>query len=138
MTTATRSRLGVLAPLAVAGAGIGAAVLLHVRDPHVEGSYGVCPVYALTGWYCPGCGGLRGTHLLTEGDLLGSLHSNILVLPLVLAFVLWVADWTRRAWRGDAVRVPGLERWMLLAFLGVMTLYTVLRNSPWGGWLTPV
>ncbi|MFC8044467.1 DUF2752 domain-containing protein [Nocardia sp. NPDC057353] len=138
MTTATRSRLGVVAPLAVAGAGIGVAVLLHLRDPHVEGSYGICPVYALTGWYCPGCGGLRGTHLLTEGDVVGSLQSNFLVLPLVLAFVLWVADWTRRAWRGDAVRLPRLEKWMLWAFLGLLTVYTVLRNSPWGGWLAPV
>lgn len=129
---------GVAAPLAVAGAGIGAALLLHFRDPHVEGSYGLCPVSALIGYDCPGCGGLRGMHLLTEGDVLGSLHSNILVLPLVLAFVVWVADWARRAWRGQPMRLPGIDRWVLYAFLGLLTVYTVLRNTPWGGWLAPV
>ncbi|MFQ6394623.1 DUF2752 domain-containing protein [Nocardia sp. KC 131] len=125
-------------PLLVAGVGIGAAVLLHFRDPHSEGSYGICPVYALTGYYCPGCGGLRAMHNLTDGHLIDSLHSNVLAVPLVLAFVLLVGDWSVRAWRGQRMRMPRISRttmWVVFALFGA---YSVLRNTPWGSWLTPV
>ncbi|GAJ80402.1 hypothetical protein NBRGN_027_00580 [Nocardia brasiliensis NBRC 14402] len=113
-------------------------MLLHVRDPHVEGSYGVCPVYALTGYWCPGCGGMRAINNLTDGNLLDSLHSNLLAIPLVLAFVLWVGDWTRQAWRGQKMRLPSINRVTMWTFFALLTAYTVLRNTPWGTWFTPV
>ncbi|MFB8276757.1 DUF2752 domain-containing protein [Nocardia colli] len=129
---------GIGVPLLVAGVGIGIGVLLHVRDPHVEGSYGVCPVYALTGFWCPGCGGMRAIHNLTDGHLLDSLHSNLLAVPLVLAFVLWITDWTLRAWRGQRMRLPSISRATMWTFFALLTVYTVLRNTPWGTWLAPV
>jgi hypothetical protein len=125
-------------PLLAASVGIGAAVLLHFRDPHVDGSYGICPVYALTGWYCPGCGGMRGVHNLTDGQILDALHSNILVLPLFLAFVLWIGDWSVQAWRGKRMRLPRFSRTTMYVFFALLACYSVLRNTPWGTWLTPV
>ncbi|MGY4100333.1 DUF2752 domain-containing protein [Nocardia sp. R16R-3T] len=125
-------------PLVAAGLGVGAALLLHFRDPHSAGSYGVCPVYALTGFYCPGCGGMRGMHNLTDGRILDAIHSNVLVLPLVLAFVLWIGDWSIRAWRGERMRLPRIGRTTMWVFFALLIGYTVLRNTPWGTWLTPV
>ena len=125
-------------PLVAASVGIGAVVLLHFRDPHIEGSYGICPVYALTGFYCPGCGGMRGVHNLTDGRILDAVHSNLLVLPLFLGFVLWIGDWSLRAWRGERMHLPRGNRITFWLFIAVLTGYTVLRNSPWGTWLTPV
>ncbi|MFE9582741.1 DUF2752 domain-containing protein [Nocardia sp. NPDC006044] len=133
-----RGLRGIGVPLLVAGVGIGIGVLLHVRDPHVEGSYGVCPVYALTGYWCPGCGGMRAIHNLTDGHLLDSLHSNVLAIPLVLAFVLWIADWSLRSWRGHRMRLPSISRATMWTFFALLTVYTVLRNTPWGTWLAPV
>ena len=49
---------------------------LHFRDPHASGSWGFCPWLALTGLYCPGCGGLRAVNDLTNGDLLGALEQQ--------------------------------------------------------------
>ena len=52
------------------------------------GSYGVCPLYALTGLWCPACGGLRATHDLAHGDLAGAWAMNplwVLAVPLVHA-----------------------------------------------------
>ncbi|MEU7766315.1 DUF2752 domain-containing protein [Nocardia sp. NPDC049190] len=129
---------GVAVPLLVAGAGVGIGMLLHLRDPHVDGSYGTCPVYALTGWYCPGCGGMRAVHNLTDGQLVDALHSNLLAIPLVLAFVLWVGDWTIRAWHGRSMRLPTISRTTMWTFFALLTVYTVLRNTPWGTLLTPV
>lgn len=129
---------GVAVPLLVASVGVGAGVLLHLRDPHVEGSYGTCPVYALTGWYCPGCGGMRAVHNLTDGQVLDALHSNLLAIPLILAFVLWVGDWTVRAWRGQRMRLPSISRVTMWTFFALLAVYTVLRNTPWGTLFTPV
>ncbi|MFG2441326.1 DUF2752 domain-containing protein [Nocardia fluminea] len=125
-------------PLIAAGLGVGTLALLHFRDPHVEGSYGLCPVYALFGVYCPGCGGMRAMHNLTDGNILDSLHSNLLALPLTIAFAVFVIDWILRARRGQRWRVPGLSAVTVWSFFGLLTLYTVLRNTPWGTWLTPV
>nr|WP_227998115.1 DUF2752 domain-containing protein [Nocardia australiensis] len=125
-------------PLMVAGTGVAAALLLHFRDPHVEGSYGICPVYGLTGFYCPGCGGMRAIHNLTDGQVVDSLHSNVLAVPLVLGFVLLVTDWTVRAWRGQRMRLPSISRTTMWTLLALFAVYSVVRNTPWGTWLTPV
>ncbi|MFJ4656404.1 DUF2752 domain-containing protein [Nocardia sp. NPDC088792] len=127
-------------PLLAGGAVAGGLALLHFRDPHRAGSYGVCPFYELTGYWCPGCGGLRGLHDLTDGRVLDAIHSNILLLPLMLGFLAWWGSWVLQGWRGQ--RIPGLPRilprsalWITVAFL---VAFTVLRNSPWGTWLAPV
>lgn len=85
------ARLSAVAlPAAVASAGAASLLLLHFRDPHVPGSYGLCPSYALFGVYCPGCGGMRAVHNLTDGNIIDSLHSNLLALPVLVLFAVWV------------------------------------------------
>ncbi|MDP3968935.1 MAG: DUF2752 domain-containing protein, partial [Nocardioides sp.] len=74
-------------------AGVGAALLLVVRDPHTPGSFAVCPS-ALLGFACPGCGTLRATHDLLTGDLLGALSHNVLTLPALVWLGWW---WLARA-----------------------------------------
>ncbi|WP_036527322.1 DUF2752 domain-containing protein [Nocardia sp. CNY236] len=128
---------GVRLPILTAGFGVGLGVLLHVRDPHVEGSYGVCPLYALTGWYCPGCGGMRAVHHLTDGQIGDAVQSNLLAIPLVLALVIWVTDWTIRGWRGRSMRLPSMSPTTIWMFFVAMAIYTGVRNTPWGTWLIP-
>ena len=40
-----------------------------VRNPYESGAFPSCIFYQATGWYCPGCGGLRATHELLHGDV---------------------------------------------------------------------
>ncbi|WP_227984754.1 DUF2752 domain-containing protein [Nocardia spumae] len=127
-------------PLLVAGAAVGAATVLHVRDPHTHGSYGLCPFYELTGWWCPGCGGLRAVHNLTEGRLVDALHSNVFLLPLLLTLVLWWGRWAVGRWRGRSetafpFTLGGRAQWWLI---GALVVFTVIRNMPFGTWLAPV
>jgi hypothetical protein len=137
-TPTLRSRLRAAStPLLVAG---GAAVLalgLVLRDPHQQGSWGVCPLYALTGTYCAGCGGLRATHDLLVGDLAGAWGANplwVLVAP-VLA-LLWVR-WLVRALRtGRRAAAPPIG--VALGAAAVVVGYSVARNVPaWSGVLAP-
>ena len=125
------------APALIGAAGLGAAVLLHFHDPHQSGAYGYCPFLALTGKPCPGCGGLRAVNDLTRGDFIGAVSSNVLAVALVaglaVAWVLWVA----RRLRGkvDSMIVLNLQAGLVL--IGVLTVFGVLRNTPWGSWLAP-
>jgi hypothetical protein len=124
----------VLAPLGAAAAAGLATLALQLRDPHVHGSWGLCPFRAITGWDCPGCGGLRAVNDLGHGRLADAAHSNLLLvatLPVVVA--LW-AVWLRRGWTGAPVRLPARVVRPLAVGCGVLVLvFAVFRNTPWGG-----
>lgn len=125
-------------PVLVAGAVLGASLLLHLRDPHQSGSYLFCPWLVLTGTYCPGCGGLRAVHDLTRGDLAAAASSNVLLVgALPLLVVLW-AGWLRDRWRGVR-RVVDQRRVRSAALLlgGVALAFGVVRNLPGLEWLAP-
>lgn len=72
----TSRRRSLAAPVGVAAVAVTAAAVLHFRDPHSAGSYGVCPMYALTGLWCPACGGLRAVNDLTNLDIGAAVSSN--------------------------------------------------------------
>lgn len=125
------------APALVGAAGLGAALLLHLHDPHQSGSYGYCPFLQLTGKPCPGCGGLRAVNDLTRGDVVGAASSNVLAVALVAylatAWVLWVA----RRLRGRVDPMITLNLSAGMAVLVVIFAFGILRNTPWGSWLAP-
>ena len=117
------------AAVSLAAAGIVGAALV-VRDPHQQGSWLVCPVYAATGAYCPGCGSLRGLNDLLTGHVSAAVGSNALLLP-ALAWLAWA--WLSAArvgvagWRvGPA---PSSARFSYL-LLAVIAVFTVARNLP--------
>jgi len=116
-------------PLAAA-TGTGAVVLaLHLRDPHVQNSWGVCPLYAATGLYCPACGGLRAVNDVTNGDFLAALGSNALIYPAGAVLI-----WLWLGWLGAKVgfAVPAVPQnkylWITVGVLVVM--WTITRNFP--------
>lgn len=142
VATARRDRLRL--PLLSAGAAVGLALALHLRDPHAQGSWGGCPWVALTGHYCPGCGVLRAVNDLTNGDVLGAASSNLVFVLLVPVLLLGWWSWTCRAWSGTApalgsgptgivARHPAVVTALAAV---VMVAFTVLRNLP-GSWLAP-
>jgi len=127
----------VRAPLVTIGALAAATVALHYRDPHVSGSWGFCPSAAI-GFWCPGCGGLRAVHDLTDGNLGAAASSNLLLVVLAPLAVLALATWLVVRWRGTELRLPRsavlVGGGVLLAATG---LFTLLRNTPVAPWLAP-
>ncbi|MFS3130289.1 DUF2752 domain-containing protein [Nocardioides sp. Bht2] len=114
---------------------LAASVALHFRDPHEQGSWGICPTKVLTGWDCPGCGGLRAVHDLTDGNLAAAASSNfLLVIALPFFFIGWVL-WLRRSWRGERVRLMDWSTPFAVTVLLVLAVFAVVRNLPAGSWL---
>ncbi|WP_225754313.1 DUF2752 domain-containing protein [Actinotalea sp. Marseille-Q4924] len=141
-----------LAPAAVGVLTTAATVALAVRTPYAGGSYGACPFLALTGLWCPACGGLRAVHDLARLDVAGAWGMNpllVLAVPLlVAAWGLWLARSTGRlrpvggrAWPDRLARIAGGARsaraaWAVLA---LATVFTIARNVPaLEPWLAPV
>lgn len=122
---------------AAGAAAAGVAVLLAAVDPNRPGHYPLCPVLAVTGLYCPGCGSLRAVHDLLHADLAGALARNPLTVAAVpLLLLAWVSWGRRLAGRRAAhpTAVPAVAVWGLLV---VVLGFTVARNLPGLTWLSP-
>jgi hypothetical protein len=122
--------LGTLAGVAAAF-GYVAAV-----DPSEPGHYPACPLFRLTGLYCPGCGGLRSAHAVAHGDLTAALGANALAVAAYAAFAVIWAVWVARAVRGRPMSLPlRPAHWWALA--GLALVFTLVRNLPFGAGLAP-
>jgi uncharacterized protein DUF2752 len=125
-----------LSPVGTLAAIAGAFTYVGLVDPNQAGHYPVCPLFALTGVYCPGCGGLRSAHAVAHGDLTGALHDNALAVVGYAVFaVVWVV-WVARVSRGLPGRFSVKPFWWWS--LGTVVLvFTLLRNLPFGSSLAP-
>jgi hypothetical protein len=108
---------------------IGAAATAYF-DPTKTHFFPVCPLFALTGFACPGCGLTRGFHALFQGDIATSLGYNALIPVWVVIFAY---VWTSLML--SLIRGRGLEMWptsptFLWGFLIVLCVFGVLRNVP--------
>lgn len=84
---------------------------LAVLDPETSPVFWVCPIHALTGFKCAGCGGQRAVHALFQGDVLRALDENFLFVALapLYALVGLVGNLTARTcyWMGWVVLLVG-------------------------------
>ncbi|MER7133796.1 DUF2752 domain-containing protein [Streptosporangium saharense] len=106
-------------------------------DPGEPGHYPACPFLTLTGLYCPGCGGLRAVHALTHGDPVTALGFNPLVVVMIPVVVLLWGRWTLLSWQGRRDVGKAINPAYIWAFLGLMIVFWIVRNVPFGEFLAP-
>jgi len=129
-------------PLLVGGLSLAATVYVALVDPNSPGHYFTCPVLALTGMYCAGCGGLRAVHDLTHLDVAGAWNMNpLLVLAAPLVVLAWVR-WLGRSWGSGGRPATAASDWRSVrsawTVLVVVVAFGVLRNVPaLVPWLAP-
>ena len=115
-------------PVLISGsvAALGAAILFCF-DPSQYAFYPHCIFHQVTGYLCPGCGGLRAMHQLLHGNLANAWHFNALLVASLPLLSLWGAMtlWRRHFHN----RTPGQFRlaW-LWSGLTVVLLFGILRN----------
>jgi hypothetical protein len=114
-------------PYAILGSGaLLAAALGYIGliDPHKPGSFfPVCPFRLLTGWNCPGCGGLRMIHDVLHGDFAAAITDNVVLLTGAPLLAGWMM--LRRRARKPPVTLPAAAT-VVIALLA----WTVVRNLP--------
>lgn len=122
-----------LPPVATLAGVLAATVYIRTVDPNQPGHYPACPTLALLGIDCPGCGGLRATHALANGDIAAALDHNLLLVLAVPVVAVLAVRWILRSWSGRPAPPPSARslRWQRLLMpiiVGGLLIYTVLRN----------
>lgn len=123
-------------PAVTATAATGFVLVAHLLDPNESGNYPTCPWLALTGTFCPGCGTLRATHALSEGNVIEALQRNPLTVAAFVVMILGFARWTRRQWRGEQ-RMTAAPAWLLYGMFWLIIAFWIARNIPDWTWLSP-
>ena len=96
-----------------------------------------CAIHEVFGVWCPGCGMTRAFRSLADGDLIGSISYNALMIPW-LAYVigLWFAH-AGHPWSAHSrFRVPRSAPHLLGS---AVLIFTGARNCEFGpcNWLAP-
>ena len=127
VTASPRTRVfaGLGAVTMVAGVGLAASF-----DPGRSNLFPVCPLFALTGLACPGCGLTRGFHSLFNGDIIPAIDFNAMIPFWVVIFA-----WIFFSLFLTALRGRGLAMWptypkFLWVFMVVLFGFGILRNVP--------
>ena len=132
VTTPTTPRRALIAPIACACATTAGAVYVAINNPVGPGvHFPACPLYATTGFYCPGCGLTRATHAFLRGHI-GAAFGFNLFFPLFLGAIVigWFA-WMRKALGRAPIRwLVRLPTWLPVAGGITLILFGVVRNLP--------
>lgn len=123
-------------PAVTAVGATGFVLVVHLLDPNEPGNYPTCPSLLLTGTLCPGCGTLRATHALSEGNVVEALQRNpFAVVAFAVGILSWTL-WTRRRWQGHQ-RMRLAPTWVLYGAVGLIISFWIARNIPGWTWLSP-
>lgn len=116
--------VGMMLPIAAA------LILLRIYDPATSTLFPPCPVYFLTGWYCPGCGSLRAMHQLLHGQVRVAWAMNPLSVPLFPFLAYGLAAEAMLYARGRKLPLLVLPGAWIRALCAAILLFGIARNLP--------
>ena len=118
--------------LAVAGilAATTGAFAVGYFNPATAGFFPVCPLYATTGFACPGCGLTRGFHALFHGDVLTALDYNAMLPVYLFVFGYLFVSLVLTIFRGRGLSWKIFTPRAMYGFLAIALAFFVLRNLP--------
>lgn len=132
MVTHQRSAaLSLAAPLIVAVSTAVVCVAIWVADPTTPGGpMPLCPIKALTGIDCPGCGSMRMLYSLMHGNLLAAARFNALALVTLVPLAWAYVAWTYGRLKGRRISSWQHNRWAAAVTLSLVVVWFVVRNIP--------
>ncbi len=119
----------VLAAAGILAAAAGVFVISYF-NPTTAGFFPVCPLHALTGLNCPGCGLTRGFHALFHGDVFGALQFNVLLPAFLFVGIYFFVSLALIVVRGRGLSLNIFKPQLLWCFLIVLIVFGVVRNLP--------
>ena len=119
----------VLAATGIFAIGAGTSLVAYF-NPTTAGFFPACPLHALTGLNCPGCGLTRGFHALFQGDVVSALRFNALLPVFGLIFAYLSVSLFLTAVRGRGLSWKIFYPAATYIFLFVVAAFFILRNLP--------
>ena len=116
--------------LLATSAAVAAVPVLYRFNPLEVHFYPRCPLYVMTGIYCPGCGALRAGHALLHGHVLTALDFNALFVVAAPFLAYALAAQAIEAVTGRRLPVYHLSGVQARAILWTLLAFTLLRNLP--------
>jgi hypothetical protein len=110
--------------------GIVGAIIVRQNNPVTAGFFPQCPLHAMTGLNCPGCGMTRGLHAFLNGDVLSALHFNALLPFFLLIGGYFLASLCLTMLRGKGLSFKVFSPFAMWSFLIIGLAFAVLRNIP--------
>lgn len=117
-----------------------ACIVLYLFNPAADDDpYPNCPFLWLTGYYCPGCGSLRGYHQLLRGNVDGALGLNPLTVLALPAMIYALASAWLGGYRGRGLPQPRWGAGTTWVVGAVLVVFAVVRNLPLDAleWMRP-
>ena len=117
-------------PLLTAAAIATGCAYVGLNNPETQHVFPVCGLYALTGYYCPGCGMTRALHCVLHGNIVRAIQYNALLvaaLPVLMYLYVWWMTW---AFKGKRLPVFHLSRRTTWIIIGLIAVFIVGRNFP--------
>ncbi|MCI8466238.1 MAG: DUF2752 domain-containing protein [Lachnospiraceae bacterium] len=129
-TEQTLYRLGLAAILVVA------AVLFLVKWFQIPlgGPLFACPIYSLTGFFCPGCGGTRAFRLLFQGKIWQSVLCHPLVLYGLTLYLLFMGSHTLKIFTHGKIKGFAYRHIYIKIAVACLILNVLVKNLAWIFW----
>ena len=121
-----------------------AVILIAALYIYAEVRYRIsipCPIYRLTGLYCPGCGSGRAFHEFCRGHIASAFRQNPVFMTLAPAAALYFAarllDYVISGKNRIDRHIPDK---LLIGIFIILIIFGILRNIPVGAFdcLRPV
>lgn len=106
----------------------GMLALYFFWNPSDTNLFPKCPVYSVTGIYCPGCGSQRAVHQIINGNIIEGIRHNYLIalLLVVMLYEAFVYIMNNLLNKGIANYLHKSK--VTLGVLMIVILFWVLRN----------
>lgn len=123
-----KKKIRVIISVGILGILLAGALFLYYHNPK-DGLGLVCPVYYLTGYYCPGCGAGRACYAILHMQFYQAFRYNpllVLILPwVILYYLICGIQWLIYGREKLSVNIP---IWIPMTVLILMLVYGVARN----------
>ena len=97
-----------------------------------------CPLHAITGLYCPGCGTMRALLSLVRFQFYDAWRYNMLVVTLLPLRVLELGLEAWRYLKGKPHRMHMAEKVLVVVVCVIAVGFGILRNLPAFAWMAPM
>lgn len=101
-----------------------------LNNPESKAVLPACGFYALTGYYCPGCGMTRALHSVLHGDILRAIKFNAILVIALPVFAYFYILWMNWAFTGRKLPTFTVSRRVSWTIVAIAAIFVVGRNFP--------